>query len=103
MSRKDCYNSILRTENQLVITIFHGSYQRIQRGSDGWIKLYLVELGSFDDGVGLGDLLPAKCLEIEAASMLLRVPVGTTVDEAAPALEPRKAYPPPARRAPVRP
>lgn len=66
------------------------------------IDLDLVELVRLDDGVGSGDGLPAGRLEVEGATMLLRVPVGPAVGRAAPAREPCQPHPLPARRAPAR-
>lgn len=64
--------------------------------------LDLVELVRLDEGVGSGDGLPADRLEVEGATMLLRVPVGPAVGRPAPAREPRQPHPLAARRAPAR-
>ena len=66
------------------------------------LKSDLVELIGLDDGIGLGDLFPSHLLEIEAATVVLRVPVGPAECHPAPALEPREPHAPLTRHASVR-
>jgi len=66
------------------------------------LKSDLVELIGLDDGIGLGDLFPSHLLEIEAATVVLRVPVGPAECHPAPALEPRESHAPLTRHASVR-